>query len=139
MQTVSQTILTERDRALFSPLPDSSLAGRLARAIADATREIARGPLSYLRAAFLPENINDWLPLRSASALARFVAHPIAPLTETLRRDAMLAGFINPPVQPTLAFTTNVASSGGKADKRRDLLMPILAVSASVHAVFIGY
>ena len=139
MRTISHTITAERDQSLFLPLPHSTLGGRLARAITDASREIARGPLSYLRAAFLPENIKDWLPLRFASALAMFVTHPIALLTETMRRDAILAGFIIPSIEPSLAFVTNAISTGEKTANRRDRFMPILAVSASLHAVFIGY
>ena len=139
MQTITPTVTTGHDRALFSPMPQSMLGGRLARAIADAAREIARGPLSYLRAAFLPEKIGDWLPLRLAGALSMLVAHPISLLTETARRDVTLAGFINPSARPSLAFITNAFSTGEKSEKRRDRFLPILALSASLHAGFIGY
>ncbi|HVG20930.1 MAG TPA: hypothetical protein VNI02_17915, partial [Blastocatellia bacterium] len=139
MQTISNTLTTGRERSLFLPLPDSTLGGRLARAIADAAREIARGPLSYLRAALLPEKTENWLPLRLAGALSMLAAHPVALITETMRRDVMLAGFINPSVQTGLAFLTNTVSADEKSAKRRDRFLPILLVSASLHAAFIGY
>jgi flagellar biosynthesis GTPase FlhF len=139
MQTVSHTTINERRQALFLPLPESTLGGRLARAVAEAGREIARGPLAYLRAALLPERMKDWLPLRLASAVLMLASHPASLIAESLRRDAMVAGFINPSIQPSLAFITNVASVGEKAAPRRDRFIRILAVSASLHAVFIGY
>lgn len=139
MQTINHSITTMPGRALFLPMPHSTLGGRLARAIADAAREIARGPLSYLRAAFLPEAIKDWLPLRLAGALLMFAAHPFALFSETIRRDVMLAGFIDPFAQSSLAFTTNTISTVGKSSGRRDRLLPILLASASIHAAFIGY
>jgi flagellar biosynthesis GTPase FlhF len=139
MRTTSHTIMTGRDRELFSPLPHQPFGARLARAITGAAQEIARGPLSYLRAAFLPENIRDWLPLRFASALAMLARHPLMLMAGTMRRDMMLAGFINPAVQPSLAFVTNARSADERAPKRRDLFMRVLLVSASLHAIFIGY
>jgi hypothetical protein len=56
-----------------------------------------------------------------------------------MRRDVMLAGFINQSARPSLAFITNAISTGGKGEKRRDRFLPILALSASIHAGFIGY
>jgi len=139
MRTTSHTIMTGRERELFSPLPRATLGVRLARAITDAAGEAGRGPLSYLRAAFLPENIRDWLPFRFANALAMLARHPLMLMAGTMRRDAMLAGFIDPAAEPSLAFVTNARSADERAPKRRDLFMRILLVSASLHAVFIGY
>ncbi|HEX8092020.1 MAG TPA: hypothetical protein VF762_24435 [Blastocatellia bacterium] len=139
MQTVSHTITAGREQSLFSLLPESTLGGRLARAIADAAQEIASGPLRYARSAFLPERIESWLPARLAYALLMLARHPVALLAETMRRDVMLAGFINPSVQAGLAFLTNTTSTDGKSEKRRDRFLPILLVSASLHAAFIGY
>jgi hypothetical protein len=139
MQNLSNTITTAREQALFLPMPESTLGGRLARAVADAAREIAVGPLSYARAAVLPENKKDWLPFRLASALRMLALHPFVFLTETMRREVMLAGFINRSVQPNLAFVTNAVSTVENSERRRDRFLPILALSASLHAAFIGY
>jgi small basic protein len=139
MQTINHTTTTRHDEALFLTLPQSTLGVRLARAISDAASEIARRPTAYLRSAFLPENIKQWLPLRFASALLMLFAHPFASLKGTVQRDVMLAGFINPSVQSSLAFVTNTVSTDEKGAKRRGRFLPILLASASLHAVFIGY
>ena len=139
MRTMTHTITTLRDEALFSPLPQSTLGARLARAVADAASEIARGPVAYFRAALIPQNVKEWLPLRFASALAMLVAHPWQSLGGTARRDVMLAGFIDPTAEPSLRFVTNTASTDEKGATRRDRFLPILTASASLHAIFIGY
>src|SRR5437764_15236650 len=54
--------------ARFSPLPQPPFAARLWRALKDAAREFARGPLVFLRRAFLPEQMADWLPVRLGRA-----------------------------------------------------------------------
>ncbi|MFP5261040.1 MAG: hypothetical protein ACLGJB_03945 [Blastocatellia bacterium] len=139
MQTISHTITAGREQSLFSLLPESTLGGRLARAVADAARDVASGPLRYARAALLPESLAAWLPVRLARALSMLARHPAALVAETLRRNVMLAGFINPSAQAGLAFLTNTASADEKSRKRRDRFLPILLVSASIHAAFIGY
>src|SRR5215212_2495718 len=139
MQTMTHTNVTRHGEALFSPLPHSTLGGRLARALVGAGSEFARGPIAYLRAALLPEKIKEWLPLRFARSLAMLFAHPWQSLGGTARRDVMLAGFIDPSARSSMGFVTNAISPDEKGAKRRDRFMPVLVASASVHAIFIGY
>lgn len=58
-------------------MPWPGLAERLARALSAALREFVGGPVSYLRAAFLPERIEDWFPIKFAKLVGASLAHPV--------------------------------------------------------------
>ena len=135
MQTVTGVIKTERDESLFSTVPQSALAGRLAREIADGAREFAGSPLSYLRVALLPRRIKDWLPLRFLNSVLMFVSHPLSFTAGLFRRERIPVGFIYPPAARSIAFVTNAA---GEGKKQRDSFARILVASGLAHAVFIG-
>ena len=95
-------------------MPMPGLLARLARILADTMREVGAGPVSYLRAAFLPDRIADWFWFRLARLIARSIAHPL----EAIRG----------------------AASGDEIElKRRRRFFPILAVSAGAHGVLIIY
>lgn len=95
-------------------MPWPGLAARLARAFSDTLREVARGPLSYLRVAFLPDRTGDWFWFRLATLVATSIAHPVE----------MIRG----------------AAGGDAIDlKRRRRFVPILTVSAGAHGVLIIY
>src|SRR6185436_9226366 len=98
---------TEPDATPFAPMPYEAFAARLAHAAAEAAREFGRHPLGYLRTAFLPERLKDWLPLRLAAAFGSFVAHPFAALGALFRRDRIPVGFINPASQSSSTFVVN--------------------------------
>ncbi|HEX5734864.1 MAG TPA: hypothetical protein VF131_18685 [Blastocatellia bacterium] len=59
---------------------DSTLGGRLVRAISNAWRELASGPSGYLSAAFSFDRFKHWLPVRflreTAAALPAIILHP---------------------------------------------------------------
>lgn len=101
------------DRIIWiMPLP--SLIERLARVLVDTVREFGGGPISYLRAAFLPDRTEDWFWFRLAGLIAASLAHPFA--------------------------TIRGAAVGDAIDlKRRRRFIPILTVSAGVHGVLIVY
>ena len=107
---VSTNAATEPTRAIFSPLPQPPFAARLARAVAEGAREFAHSPLAYLRAAFLPERLSDWLPARIARALGWLFAHPFSSAAALLRRERMPVGFINSPSAHEATFVTNAVS-----------------------------
>jgi hypothetical protein len=134
MQTVTQ-VKTVRDEALFSPLPQSTLFARLARAVTDAAREFAGGPASYLRAALFPRRMKDWLPLRFLNSLLMFAAHPLSFASGLFRRERIPVGFIYPPSGGSVTFVTNAT---GEGRRRRDSFARILVVSGLAHAAFIG-
>ena len=59
---------------------DSTLGGRLVRAVGAARRELAGGPAGYLSAAFSLDRFKHWLPIRffreTAKALPAIIFHP---------------------------------------------------------------
>ncbi|MGA9772783.1 MAG: hypothetical protein WBV94_27385 [Blastocatellia bacterium] len=136
MQTAFHALNTESDQAIFSIAPNITFIARLARAITDSAREFARSPSAYLRAAFLPDQINDWFPLRFANALWMVAAHPLFFISGLFKRDRIPTGFIYPPACHSSAFVTNAISTGAKA---RDRFLPILIASGSVHATLIVF
>jgi hypothetical protein len=71
------------------PLP--GLAERLARVLADTVRELGDGPLSYLRAAFLPDRIEDWFPIKFARLVGASLAHPVETIEGALATDPLEA------------------------------------------------
>jgi hypothetical protein len=95
-------------------MPWPGLAARLIRAFADTVRELGSGPVSYLRAAFVPDRIGDWFWFRVSTLVATAFAHPV----EVLRGAAAV---------DTIDL------------KRRRRFYTILTVSAAAHGVFIVY
>jgi hypothetical protein len=115
MVAVRQTSARQvEDRALFMPLPRTTLGGRLAREVAEAIREIGESPASYLSAAFTPDRVDDWFPLRLFSGIGNAIGHPIE-------------------------FIKGTAAADEIGLKRRRKLIPVLAVSAAIHGTLIVY
>jgi hypothetical protein len=108
----------QNNEALFSPMRSSSLAVRLAQEFGYLARELMSHPLSYLRVAFLPDSLEDWLPFRLARelnySLSSMIAHPVA----------FIAG----------AFSPDEIER-----KRRPRLARIMAASAFVHFLLVSY
>lgn len=102
------------DPPLFQPLARTTLLGRLAREMAEACRELIAGPGQYLSAAFLPNRIRDWFPVRLASLIGGVVVHPIS-------------------------FLAAAASTDDIGKRRRRLFIPVLSASAVIHGVLIVY
>jgi hypothetical protein len=99
---------------IFWIMPWPSLAERLFRASADTIRELGSGPISYLRAAFLPDRLRDWFWFRVSRLVATSIAHPVEIL-----RGAAAVDLIDL--------------------KRRRRFYTILTVSVGAHGVFIIY
>src|SRR2546426_2587912 len=99
---------------IFRMLPQPGLVKRLGRAVADTAVEVAAGPLSYLRVAFLPERIGEWFPIKLAKLVAASIAHPV----ETIE---------------------GVFAADGIDLKRRRRLVPVLSASAAIHGALIVY
>jgi hypothetical protein len=116
MKSVRQTIRQTQPRVegIFYLMPDPSLARRLQREFGDLGSELGGGFASYLRAAFLPDQIGDWFPLKLASEIGTAFAHPVE-------------------------FAVGAALSDEIGKKRRRLLIPVLAASAAVHGALIVY
>jgi hypothetical protein len=129
---------TEPERALFSPLPRPPFAARLARALAEGAREFAHSPLAYLRTAFLPARMADWLPARAAGAAAWFFGHPLAGLGGLLRRDRMPVGYVNPPAAHSATFVTNAYALTKEKPRAWDLFAPVLAGVFALHFALIS-
>ena len=68
-------------------MPWPGLAERLARALRDTSREFGGGPGSYLRAAFLPDGIEDWFPIKFAKLVGASLAHPVETIAGALAID----------------------------------------------------
>ena len=99
---------------IFWIMPWQGLAERLFRALADTVRELGSGPISYLRAAFLPDRLGDWFWFRVSTLVASSIAHPVEVL-----RGAAAVDLIDL--------------------KRRRRFYTILTVSAAAHGVFVIY
>lgn len=72
-------------------MPWPGLAARLARALAVTLREFGRGPVAYLRAAFLPDRIEDWFPTKFAGLVGASLAHPVETIKGAVAIDAIEA------------------------------------------------
>ncbi len=121
-----------------------SLLEGLARELRDLPNEMSASPASYLRAAFLPDSINSWLPLSLANhfagEVAYFFRHPIQFIKGLLSPDAISLGYIyQPAYTAAIGFTSYVFSAEKRHIKRSPLLISLLSVSAVFHAVFITY
>ncbi|HZM85019.1 MAG TPA: energy transducer TonB [Blastocatellia bacterium] len=95
-------------------IPWPGLVARLARALAETVHEVASGPLSYLRAAFLPDRTEDSFWVRLATLVAASIAHPLQMIRGAVAVDSIDL-------------------------KRRRRFYPILTVSVAAHGVFIAY
>ncbi|HWO01225.1 MAG TPA: energy transducer TonB [Blastocatellia bacterium] len=116
MQSARQTYRQPQPRVerIFYLIPDPSLARRLMRQLGDFGSELRGGLADYLRAAFLPDRIQEWFPLRLATEIGTAFAHP---------RE----------------FVTGAASTDEIGRKWRKRLIPALATSAAVHGALIVY
>ncbi len=95
-------------------IPWPGLAARLGRALTETVHEVASGPLSYLRAAFLPDRTEDSFWVRLATLVAASIAHPLQMIRGAIAVDSIDL-------------------------KRRRRFYPILTVSVAAHGVFIAY
>jgi hypothetical protein len=130
------------DKEIFTLLRLQSLIKRLLRELRDLPGEISVDPIAYLRAAFLPDSINSWLPLSLANSFADEVAnlfkHPIQFIKDLLSPDAIVLGYIYPLAYTSVSeFTSYVFSAEKGHVKRSGLLVSLLTISTALHAVFI--
>jgi len=95
-------------------MPWPGLAKRLARAVRQSFLEFGGNPTSYLRAAFLPDRMEDWFWFRLASLFAAAVTHPLDIVRSAAAGDAIDL-------------------------KRRRRFIPVLTLSAAVHGALIVY
>src|ERR1700730_17067650 len=115
-----QTLGLKTPRKVPSPdkiiwiMPQPGVATRLARALADTMGEFGKAPLLYLRVAFLPDRLQDWLPFRVMTLAGASLSHPV---------DIVRGGVAPDAIDP----------------KRRPLFLPILSLSAAVHGSLIVY
>src|SRR5262245_11117890 len=98
--------------ALFQLMPWPSLATRLGREARDLAGEVGSRPLGYLRTAFLPDQMRDWLPIQVATSLGSLIAHPIQSVIPTSDEIAI---------------------------KRRRRFIPVLVTVAILHVAFGAY
>jgi hypothetical protein len=102
----------------FTFVSDSTLGGRLLRAIGDGWRELASGPAGYLKTAFSLDRFKYWLPIRFfrelAITLPAIILHPIK------------------------FFKTSGATEPLGASPRH-LFRPILAAIAIIYMVTLSY
>ncbi len=98
--------------------PDSTLASRLKQILSEVRGEIAGGPVAYLRAAFLPDRIEEWFPVRLGNYLAdaalSLVRHPLTFIKESRLPDQIGA-------------------------KRRRMFRWTLTFSLMLHSVLLAY
>ena len=114
MQSDYQTKRLTPEEKIFFSMPDPSLASGLLREFGDLAGELGGGFAAYLRAAFIPDPIQDWFPLRVESEIGTAFMHP-------------------------LEFASGAASTDEIGRKWRRRLVPALAASAAVHGVLIVY
>ena len=99
---------------IFWLMPLPGLITRLGYAFSETVREISSGPLAYLRAAFLPDRMEESFWFRLGRLISNSFAHPV----EALRG----------------------AVAGSEIEiKWRRRLFPILAGSAGVHGALVVY
>jgi len=102
------------EEGIFYLMPDPSLASMLGQAFKGFGSELSGGFGPYFRAAFLPDRIQDWFPVRVASQIGTAFAHP-------------------------LEFAAGAVSTDDIGRKWRRRLVPLLAASAAFHGVLIVY
>lgn len=138
MQTATHGMNTESDQGIFSIAPNITFIASLRRALTDAVREFGRSPLAYLNAAFLPDRINDWLPLRLGAALWETITQPLFFIRGLFYRDKIGVGFIYSPAHMS-TFVVNAYSPENVRVKARDRFVPVLIASGAVHATLIVF
>ncbi|HXG91123.1 MAG TPA: energy transducer TonB [Blastocatellia bacterium] len=143
MQVLNHTTKVQHDTAIFSLLPQSTLVGRLARQLRELAAEVATGPAAYLRIAFLPDRIEDWLPLslvrKTRDALKNLATQPLQTLRAAFSSNKTFAGYIYEPADHSLEFIADATPVDKKKPVRRGSLKPLLAASGIVHALLLLY
>lgn len=123
--------------------PHTTLAGRLIKEVCDLSSEMAAGAGAYLKIAFFPDRIKDWLPLslarKSWYGLRRLATNPITVLRDGFALDTAPAGYIHEPVAHSLDFMADVPSPDGKKHSRRGIFKKVLAVSGVIHMIALVY
>src|SRR5882724_3796360 len=76
---------------IFWIMPWPGLAERLARVLGETLREFGGGPISYLRAAFLPDRIEEWFPIKFARLVGASLAHPVETIKGAFAIDPLEA------------------------------------------------
>lgn len=141
---VSNSTETERDGAnIIRFVSRTTLLGRLTRELRDLASEMAVGIGVYLKIAFFPDRIKDWLPLSLARkvwyGLRRLVTHPIAVFRDAFAPDTAAAGYIYEPVAHSLEFMADTPSPDEKKRSRRSYFRKVLAVSGVIHMIVLVY
>jgi len=72
-------------------MPWPGLAERLARVLGETSREFGGGPISYLRAAFLPDRIEEWFPIKFPRLVGASLAHPVETIKGAFAIDPLEA------------------------------------------------
>ncbi|MBI3652855.1 MAG: TonB C-terminal domain-containing protein [Acidobacteria bacterium] len=134
----------ERHKEIFTLMRHELFIARLVRELRDLPTEMSASPMAYLRAALLPDAITAWLPLSLANNFIEEVVslsrHPIQFMKSLLSPDAISIGYLYQPAYTAVVeFTSYVYSAQKRHTKRSPLLISLLSVSATFHAVFITY
>jgi hypothetical protein len=147
-QSESRTMASERDKVLFSSLPDSTLAGRLIAAMGEVREEIAGEPAAYLRAAFSLDNSTSWVAVRLAGDLGvagrQLARHPLKFISEARQGHWATVIALN---ESTLSWTqfiggpfvASAVTPEAVVAMRRKRFRPVLAASAFAHSFLILY
>ena len=139
---------SERDTALFSSFPRSTLAGRLLRAMRDAVAEFGRNPGSYLKVAFSLDNANSWVAVRLVrdigSAFSEALRHPVrftrnAGLGESVTVLALNESTLSIGEFIDGRFIASAMTPNGVITRGRRRFRPVLAGSAFLHSFLIIY
>lgn len=84
---VRETTGAELASPLFASLRQETLISRLAQEMRYALYELSQRPSAYLKTAFFPPSIRQWLPVRLAREIASEISHPLAFISGTLSID----------------------------------------------------
>ena len=76
---------------IFWIMPWPGLAERLARVLGETSREFGGGPISYLRATFLPDRIEEWFPIKFPRLVGASLAHPVETIKGAFAIDPLEA------------------------------------------------
>jgi hypothetical protein len=112
--TLTETNTVADPERIFRLMPQPGLVARLGYALADTARELAAGPVSYLRVALFPDRVGDWFPIKLATLVGASLAHPLETIRAATAVDAIEL-------------------------KRRRRLLPVLSMSALLHGALIVY
>ncbi|MEW6125562.1 MAG: hypothetical protein AB1757_00750 [Acidobacteriota bacterium] len=125
-----------QEEKIFSMLEREMLLKRLAREFGNLSKEAQNLP-AYLKAVFLPDRPELWLPRSFVQRVLDVFKHPIQFLKSAFSLDVINLGYIYKPADKVAAFTTDVALID-KPVKRRPL-KKLLVLSTVVHSVAIIY